>query len=337
VDSGLLKPMTNTLHIKVQSDAGSTDQFLEDVKEGLSGSPKFLSSKYFYDREGDRLFQQIMELDEYYLTDCEYEIFSLYKQELLEQFESNCDRFHLIEFGAGDAYKTKVLISHFLQKKAGFVYNPIDISSNVIRSLVEDLGSEFPGLSIDPLNLDYFEAVEAINRKDTCKKVVLFLGSNIGNFSMEEAVEFFTGLGGNLQKGDQILTGFDLRKDPQVILAAYNDSSGITREFNLNLLKRINRDLDADFDPEAFYHYPVYDPLGGAARSYLISRKQQEVKIKAVPMLVKFNESEPIYMEISQKYSLDDINGFAVKSGFKQIRNFFDNRKYFTNSLWEKL
>ena len=154
---------------------------------------------------------------------------------------------------------------------------------------------------------------------------------------MAEAEDFFTRLGRILQKGDQILTGFDLRKDPKVILEAYNDPSGITREFNLNLLRRMNRELDADFDTDAFYHYPVYDPLDGAARSYLISRRQQEVNIKAVPMIVKFDEAEPVFMEISQKYSLDDINGFAEKSGFRQIRNFFDSRNYFTNSLWEKL
>ena len=209
--------------------------------------------------------------------------------------------------------------------------------TNGILNLVEDLRSEFPDLVIDPLNLEYFEAVESIIRKDTCKKVILFLGSNIGNFKMEEAVIFFTRLGKRLQKGDQLLTGFDLRKDPQVIRAAYNDSSGITSEFNLNLLRRINRELDANFDLDAFYHYPVYDPSDGAARSYLISRRHQVVNIKAVPMIVRFDEAEPIFMEISQKYSLDDIIGFARKSDFKLVRNFFDSRNYFANSLWEKL
>ena len=153
---------------------------------------------------------------------------------------------------------------------------------------------------------------------------------------MEDARIFFSRLGSILQKGDQLLVGFDLKKDPEIILAAYNDASGITREFNLNLLRRINRELDADFDIGAFFHYPVYDPLDGAARSYLISRKKQEVTIAGIPMHVSFDKDEPVFTEISQKYSLEDISGFADHGGFKLVRNFFDRRDYFTNSLWEK-
>ncbi len=312
------------------------EQFRDDVKTGLSASPKFLSSKYFYDEAGNRLFQQIMELQEYYLTDCEYEIFTLYKQKMLDHFTGACDHFHLIEFGAGDAFKTRILIAHFLDNNTRFEYNPIDISENVILNLEKDLGKEFPDLQLAPINLEYFEAVEKISRKDTCKKVILFLGSNIGNFSMKEAHDFFSRLGSMLQKGDQVLIGFDLRKDPETILAAYNDPAGITGEFNLNLLRRINRELDADFDIEAFYHYPLYDPENGTARSYLISRKQQEIRIGAIPMRITFEEAEPIFMEISQKYSLEDIREFANRAGFLQTANFLDRRKYFVNSLWEK-
>jgi L-histidine N-alpha-methyltransferase len=311
-------------------------QFLEDVKTGLSGNPKSLSSKYFYDSEGDRLFQQIMELKDYYLTDCEYEIFSEYKHQLLDHFTGSCEKFHLMEFGAGDAFKTRVLIKYFLEKQAGFEYNPIDISENVILNLVQDLNGEFPELQIEPINLEYFDAVEEISLKDTCKKVILFLGSNIGNFKMEEAQQFFSRLGTMLQTGDQLLTGFDLQKDPGTILAAYNDTEGITAEFNMNLLRRINRELDADFRLESFYHYPLYDPETGAAKSYLISQEKQEVNIGAIPLRITFEKAEPIYMEISQKYSLEDIRKFADRSGFVLIQNFLDRREYFVNSLWEK-
>jgi len=311
-------------------------EFLNEVKIGLSGSPKSLSSKYFYDEAGDKLFQKIMELDEYYLTDCEFEIFTSHKQDLLDQFTSPCDIFHLIEFGAGDAFKTKVLISHFLEKKSRFEYNPIDISVNAVHSLESKLLSEFPELQLEAINMEYFAAVEEISRKDTCKKVILFLGSNIGNFSMEEAQGFFSRLGTELQTGDQALVGFDLRKDPETILRAYNDSSGITAEFNLNLLCRINRELDAGFDTGTFYHYPVYDPESGQARSYLISKKAQQVDINAIPMKICFEESEPIFMEISQKYSLEEIHQFAEQAGFQAKQDFFDERHYFVNSLWEK-
>lgn len=310
-------------------------QFLEDVISGLTDSPKFLSSKYFYDNAGDELFQEIMGLDEYYLTDCEYEIFTRYKAIFLEYFESDCDHFHLVEFGAGDALKTKILLAYFLDKKVSFEYNPIDISANVLDMMSEDLIHIFPQLSVHPLNREYFKAVEEVSQKNTFKKVVLFLGSNIGNFSATETHEFFRHMADILHPGDHLLTGFDLKKDPYVILAAYNDRKGVTREFNLNLLRRINRELHADFNVGQFYHYPMYDPADGAARSYLMSRKKQEVSIGINPTIIKFEKDEPIFMEISQKYSLEDIEEYASRAGFRITGNFFDHRKYFLNSLWE--
>jgi dimethylhistidine N-methyltransferase len=310
-------------------------QFLEDVKTGLTSSPKFLSSKYFYDEAGDKLFQKIMALDEYYLTDCEHEIFTSYRATLLEHFASSCELFHLVELGAGDALKTKVLLKYFLDQDAAFEYNPIDISASAIDQLVEDLNHSLPRLSVVPMIYEYFSALEEMSHKSTCKKVILFLGSNIGNFSEKEADEFFRHLADALQPGDHLLTGFDLKKDPETILAAYNDSKGVTREFNLNLLRRINRELNADFEIGQFYHYPIYDPVSGTARSYLISRKKQEVHIGTNPAIIKFKKDEPVFMEISQKYSLEDINNYAVRAGFRITENFFDKRKYFLNSLWE--
>ena len=310
-------------------------EFLEDVKRGLTSSPKFLSSKYFYDKRGDKIFQEIMALDEYYLTDCEYEIFSVHKEALLEHFVSECDLFHLVEFGAGDALKTKVLLHYFMDRKVAFEYNPIDISGSAIDKLRADLDRKLPELPVVPMNQEYFMAVETMALNSTCKKVILFLGSNIGNFTEKEADRFFSRLGDMLQSGDQLLTGFDLKKDPEVILAAYNDPGGVTRNFNLNLLERINRELDGDFKPEHFYHYPVYDPVDGAAKSYLISSKRQQVRIGANPTIIEFEKDEPIFMEISQKYSLRDIENYAARAGFKITAHFFDKRKYFVNSLWE--
>lgn len=310
-------------------------QFLEDVIRGLSSSPKTLSSKYFYDDAGDKLFQQIMALDEYYLTDCEHEIFTTHRATLLDHFVSNCDLFHLVEFGAGDALKTKILLKYFLDQGVVFEYNPIDISASAIDQLAEDLNHSLPQLSVVPMIHEYFTAVEELSKKSTCKKVILFLGSNIGNFTDKEAGLFFRHLADIIQPDDQLLTGFDLKKDPAVILAAYNDSKGVTRDFNLNLLSRINRELYADFDIGKFYHYPIYDPVNGAARSYLISRKKQQVSIGANPTIIKFEKDEPIFMEISQKYSLEDIENYAARAGFRITENFFDKRKYFLNSLWE--
>jgi dimethylhistidine N-methyltransferase len=312
------------------------NQFLEDVKKGLTSSPKYLFSRYFYDEAGDQLFQQIMGLDEYYLTDCEYEILSTHRAALLKHFRSECDLFHLVEFGAGDAYKTKILLGHLLEQDVDFQYNPIDISGHAIDKLVGDLKTSYPLLSVESMNHEYFRAVEDLSLKSACKKIILFLGSNIGNFTCKETDAFFGRLAEILKPGDQLLVGFDLKKDPAVILAAYNDSKGITRDFNLNLLRRINRELDADFELDGFYHRPVYDIENGAALSYLVSRQNQKVSIRAIPAEIEFDREEPIFVEISQKFSLDDIAGFAARAGFRIIDNFFDEREYFVNSLWEQ-
>jgi dimethylhistidine N-methyltransferase len=310
-------------------------QFLEDVKTGLASSPKYLPSKYFYDKKGDLLFQEIMELDEYYLTRCESEILSGNRSEMLGYFSGNCDSFHLVEFGAGDASKTKVLIEHILDSDLDFEYNPIDISGHVIGMLTKDLQQLFPSLKVAPMNMEYFDAVAQIGKKDSCKKVILFLGSNIGNFTPVEAHEFFGTLAGRMSKGDQLMTGFDLKKDPRIILAAYNDSKGVTRDFNLNLISRIRRELHSDMDPDNFYHYPVYDPCLGAARSYLVSKFKQQIRIDAIPLKIDFEEGEPILMENSYKYDMIDIETYAERAGFRILANFYDGKRYFVNSLWE--
>ena len=310
------------------------DQFAEDVREGLSSEPKYLHSKYFYDEIGDNLFQQIMGLDEYYLTDCELEIFSTQKDEILSHFSIGTDVFDLIEFGSGDGYKTKILLEYFIENRVIFNYLPIDISPGVLESLTNDLKKNLPALNIHPICDDYFHALEELNKVDFNKKVILFLGSNIGNFRGDDAIPFLKHLNADMRDNDQLLIGFDLKKDPDIILKAYNDEKGITGEFNFNLLDRINRELGANFIRNNFKHYPTYDPLNGEARSYLISFKEQKVWIEKLGQSFSFDKWEPIFMEVSQKYSLEDIEHLASHSGFKVVKNFFDSNHYFTDSLW---
>ncbi|MDN5205015.1 L-histidine N(alpha)-methyltransferase [Fulvivirgaceae bacterium BMA10] len=310
------------------------DTFAEDVLKGLSSTPKFLSSKYFYDEKGDELFQQIMNMPEYYLTRSEYEIFSLQKGQLLKLFQRNDQPFRLIEFGAGDGLKTKVLLEHFLEKKAVFKYTPIDISGNVLELLSNDLQQNYPSLSVDPMEGEYFQMLEKLSHTDSTRKIILFLGSNIGNFGEQEALKFLGQLSTKLNPQDSLLIGFDLKKDPEVVLNAYNDHSGITRAFNLNLLQRINNELDANFDLTRFKHAPFYDPMTGATKSYLVSMQKQDVMIASLGKMICFEQWEPIYMEVSQKYDLDMIKNLADSSGFKVDCNFFDCKHYFVDSLW---
>lgn len=309
--------------------------FAKDTLEGLSSEEKYLSSKYFYDDRGSKIFQDIMQMPEYYLTDCELEIFKTNKQEILNDFSAQQAHFELVELGAGDGLKTKVLLSYFLSKDIDFKYSPIDISRDAVKNLLSDLKNEIPELKVNGLIGDYFELIKDIKINGYSKKIVLFLGSNIGNFNEQMSVDFFKHLREVLNPQDQVFIGFDLKKDPNIILNAYNDPHGHTSAFNLNLLNRINYELNADFDLANFRHQEVYDLQSGTAKSFLKSLKKQEVEIIDLNEIISFEEGELIFMEMSQKYDMDMIMELAEKSGFEIVRNFYDQRQYFVNSLWK--
>jgi len=310
--------------------------FAEDIKKGLNAKPKYLDSKYFYDEKGDRLFQKIMELDEYYLTDCELEILKNHCENYRRIFQNAKSHFSLIELGAGDGLKTKVLLEHLAENQANFSYLPIDISNNVLNILEAKINKEIPKLKVNPYIGDYFNALDILNKQEAGRKVLLFLGSTIGNFKYKDALKFLKELNQRMNRDDLLLIGFDLKKDPTIILKAYNDKKGITKAFNLNLLERINNELDGNFNLTDFYHYPTYNPGNGEAESYLISKKEQKVTIRSLNQSFHFEEGEPIFMEVSKKYDIETINKLAEGTGFDVIENFFDQKKYFTNSLWRK-
>ncbi len=309
--------------------------FAADVLRGLSATPKSLSSKYFYDDEGSRLFRQIMELPEYYLTRAEFEIFEAQAREIFSAFTETSSSFDLIELGAGDGTKTAVLIDYFLRQKADFTYTPIDISQEALDALSEKFHARFPNLSMKPQTGDYFRILKTFKTETEKPKIILFLGSNIGNFSRAQSVDFFRHLRSVMNADDLLFIGFDLQKDPRIIVKAYDDSQGITAQFNLNLLRRINSELGANFDLEKFSHYALYRPNECAARSFLISRENQTVFIKTLNQSFDFKVWEAIFMEISQKYSLEMITDLAEAGGFQVAKNFCDSRNYFVDSLWK--
>jgi dimethylhistidine N-methyltransferase len=309
--------------------------FHRDVIRGLSSSPKYLSSKYFYDEEGDRLFHRIMQLPEYYLTRCEMEIFLLQTKNLAAPVLDRFEEFDVLELGAGDATKSNHLLRHLYEKGKAYTYFPIDISENVIQLLEAEMPQRIPGLNVCGLHGDYFQMIRECYAVSQRRKLVLFLGSNIGNFKPEEAEEFLVALHFHLKPGDLLLTGFDLKKDPKQILAAYNDRFGVTKAFNLNLLKRINKELEGSFDLTKFDHYPTYDPITGACKSYLVSLIDQEVHISTETFF--FYRNEPVWTELSQKYSELEIAEMAIHTGFRPVINFYDCRHDFVDALWERL
>lgn len=319
-----------------RSPSVSNSPFALDVLQGLSASPKRLSSKYLYDDAGSVLFQRITDLDEYYPTRCEAEILRRHASDIRALIGDA--PFNLIELGAGDGRKTRFLLADFLNRPSGhpldFEYVPIDISEASMETLSAAMQAEFPSLVLKGVVGDYLQGLHWLEETSARRNVILFLGSNIGNYTRAQAQSFLRSLWNTLRGGDAVLIGFDLKKDIEVLLRAYNDSAGITRDFNLNLLHRINRELGGHFDASDFRHYGTYDAVSGAMESFLISRISQEVHIDALHRAFRFEAWEPIHLEYSYKYLTTDIAQLAADTGFSITANFFDLRGYFTDSLW---
>ena len=257
----------------------NTKKFFKDVMEGLRSSPKRLDSKYFYDDRGDELFQQIMNCEEYYLTNCEMEILQTQSAAIASAISKPGNNFDVVELGAGDCSKSIHLLKEIFKLDKDFTFFPIDISKHVIDLIQKDLPRQINGLNIYGLNGEYLEMLKKSNQVSARRKLVLFMGSNIGNMNYQQSIAFCKEVRSCLNREDYLLVGFDLKKDPQIILDAYNDRQGATRAFNLNLLKRINKELNADFALNNFKHFPVYNPESGECKSYLVSNCRQRVFI----------------------------------------------------------
>lgn len=310
--------------------------FHKDVYKGFTDYPKHISSKYFYDEQGDKLFQDIMAMPEYYLTRCEHGILERHKESICRQFSKNGSPFNLIELGAGDGHKTKILLKQLWEQQAEFIYQPIDISKNVLNLLEGAIGRELPGVEVQTRQGTYFNTLEHLNSIQHKRKVVLFLGSNIGNLLHPQAVKFLKGLKDLMGKDDLLFVGFDQKKHPQKILDAYNDAQGITAAFNKNVLLRINRELDGNFDPDNFLHWEVYDPESGTARSYLLATTKHTVSIKALGLTVAFEAWESIHTEISQKYDDATVQWLAEKAGLVAVEQYSDKDGYYKDYLFKR-
>ncbi|MDN3203716.1 L-histidine N(alpha)-methyltransferase [Algoriphagus sediminis] len=319
---------------KKNLDLGS---FAQDVLIGLSSKPKSIPSKYFYDATGDKLFQQIMAMPEYYLTRKEFEILENQHKSILKKILSKNEPFNLVELGAGDGLKTKILLRYLDVIGADFTYFPIDFSGTVLEELKGSLAEELPNLPVKPIEDTYRGSLLKREWENGKPSLILFLGGNIGNFPLKEARDVLDHLRLGTVFGDEVLLGFDLKKNPQTILDAYHDKEGITREFNLNLLKRMNRELGANFDVEEFMHWPSYNPVNGECRSHLVSLKKQKVDITALNQAFEFEAFEPIFIEISKKYNLGEIKKLARRSGFELKEAFLDGESFFADVLWERV
>lgn len=312
-------------------------EFARHVAEGLSAPQAFLSSKFIYDERGSKLFQDIMNLEEYYLTRSEFEILSASAKTLHQLFSSdNSVPYELIELGAGDGAKTKLLLAEAMAAGGNFVYRPVDISPEILEELAADLFNRFPGIRVEPIATSYLKALELLSESTDVRRVVLFMGSNIGNFPFEQAKEFCGAIGNTLAAEDFFMLGVDLKKDPRLILAAYDDSKGVTAAFNLNLLHRINRELGGNFDVDAWGFYPLYNPESGEVRSYLYPTREQHVSIPGLSIERTFLPGEVIHSEVSRKYSLAELEQLAQASGCQQAAFLQDSKGYFADVVWKR-
>lgn len=309
------------------------ENFAEDVRAGLSAAHKFIPSKYFYDEEGSRLFEEIMKLPEYYPTRAETQVFRKFKDEILNYISGESE-FNVVDLGAGDGEKTKILLRHFSEQKANFHYTPIDISRDILEELLQALHKEMPDVKTQAVVAEYFDALHWLNEHTTGRKLVLFMGGNIGNFEKDDAVDFLRKMHDVLENDDLLLIGIDLKKDPFKIIRAYADSQDVTAKFNYNLLNRINNELGGNFDLKNWEHYASYDPHTGATKSFLISQKAQSVYIEALKNTFRFDAFEAIHTEFSYKYTLSEIDAMAEKAGFVREKHFMADDNLYADSLW---
>jgi len=306
----------------VENDAPTTAGFRADVIRGLSERHKELSCKYFYDEKGAQLFERICTLPEYYPTRAELAILARHGREMAEHIGPDC---LLVEFGSGASVKTRALLDRLTTPAA---YIPVDISREQLLETARSLIRDYPGLEVRPVCADFTLPFDlpAISRPAR-KRVVYFPGSTIGNFPPDKARQLLGRAARLCAPNGGMLLGADLKKDPRLLHAAYNDRQGVTAAFNLNLLVRINRELCGDFRPGQFWHHALYNPLEGRVEIYLVSRLDQYVNVAGHRFFLA--EGEPICTEYSYKYSATDLNELASASGFTVEQLWMDESRYF--------
>lgn len=302
------------------------NSFAEDVRTGLTSENKYFLPKYFYDEKGSELFELICKTKEYYPTRSETEI--------LEQLSDtisfrNIDKDLIVELGSGTSVKTELLIRSFLKERKKLNYIPVDVSNIIIESS-QQLVEKIPNLFIKGVISFYEEGMEFIVSNFKSSKIILFLGSSIGNFSPEERLDFMKMLSKFMNESDRLLIGFDLVKDKKILEDAYNDSEGITAEFNLNILSRINRELSADFKVDNFKHKAIFNEEKSRIEMYLESLAEMSVELKKIDEKITLRKGELIHTENSYKFNKKMINDLAEKSGMIFSDYYKDEKEYFS-------
>ena len=307
--------------------------FLDEITLSLNNKPKSISPKFFYDETGSKLFDEICSLPEYYLYDSEIEILSNIKTDIKSYIDSEI---HLVELGSGSSIKTRILLDTLYSIQTSVEYFPIDIS-NILTHSTQELSNIYKDLKITGIIDTYENGLNFIEHYDDKPNLVSFLGSSFGNFNPNEGIDFLKTISAMMKESDLFLIGFDLKKDESVLHNAYNDSKGVTAKFNLNVLKRINTELNADFDLSKFAHHAVYNELQGRIEMHLKSLCTQTVKIPDVNMSINVLKDELIHTENSYKFSISQIESKLEKASIGINKIWYDSRNYFALVLGQKI
>jgi dimethylhistidine N-methyltransferase len=309
-----------------------SEQVALAVSEGLMCRPKWLPAWLFYDAAGSQLFNQITELPEYYLTRTERSILAVHAGEIIAAAAEG-DALRLVELGAGSADKTRLLLSAAVERQDTVFYEPVDVSASALEEAQQRIEREIPGVLVTPRVEDYTRKLELDAASFGERRLVLYIGSSIGNFEPEEAERLLRNVCAALSPGDSILLGVDLVKSESTLLAAYDDAAGVTAAFNLNLLRRLNRELAADFDLEAFTHRAVWNGAKSRIEMHLESRSRQRVTIRALDMRINFNAGETLHTESSYKYRPGQPEALLSRAGFTSTMTWTDRQDRFAVCL----
>ncbi len=297
--------------------------------EGLSTKPKYLPSWLFYDTAGSRLFEEITQLPEYYLTSREHSIFSEHAAEMIATTAGlEKQPLSVVELGAGSASKTLVLLRALVASQGRAVYLPVDISEAALEWAGKNVRAALPTVEVQPIRAEITQE-RVLDLPEDGRRLALYIGSSIGNFDRDDAVELLQWLRSQLQPGDALLLGTDMVKDTAPLLAAYNDKAGVTAAFNKNILTRLNRELKANFALDAFEHRAVWNAERSRMEMHLDSKRNHTVRIAALDRSFQFKRGESIHTENSYKFTPEDVDEILLKSGFSLERSWYDADRWF--------
>ncbi len=305
---------------------------VRDVIKGLQSTPKSIPARYFYDRYGSQLFEKICELPEYYPTRTEGSILEQYAGEIIQKTQA----VELVELGSGSSTKTRFLLDAYQNLDMPLYYTPVDVSGSMLEATANKLLADYPQLKIQGKVATYDLALEQLSTYSLGRRLIIFLGSSIGNFDARECDRFINRVTTALNPGDYFLLGIDLQKPIEILESAYNDAQGVTAAFNLNMLQHLNNSFEGNFDLNLFKHNAIYNTDRHQIEMYLISQQEQSVNLDSLNMTIQLNKNEAILTEISRKFDLQKMEQFLNKNNLKLIETYTDIQQWFGLLLCQK-